>query len=80
MFIIFFISMSNKQAILLTDYDACFILHPTTSPPDKTKPDNDDSDSCLNIKSQTRLVLNSPPANEGDDTVDIPQTTCVIKI
>ncbi|AJD09169.1 hypothetical protein [Condylorrhiza vestigialis mutiple nucleopolyhedrovirus] len=72
--------MSNKQAILLTDYDACFILHPTTSPPDKTKPDNDDSDSCLNIKSQTRLVLNSPLANESDDTADIPQSTCLIKI
>ncbi|QBC75983.1 nesp004 [Neophasia sp. alphabaculovirus] len=80
MLLIFFISMSNKQAILLTDYDACFILHPTSSPPDKTKLDNDDLDSCLNIKSQTRLVLNSPPANESDETNDIPQTTCVIKI
>jgi hypothetical protein len=72
--------MSNKQAILLRDYDKFFILHPTISSVDKTKPDNDDSDSCLNTKGQPQLILNSPPLNESDETVDSPQIACVIKI
>ncbi|AHD25491.1 hypothetical protein chmu004 [Choristoneura murinana nucleopolyhedrovirus] len=65
----------NKDVIFENNH--CFIvLHP-----DITTPTSDDPDECLNIQTQSQLVLNSATSDAHDDQPpELPPTRSTIQI
>ncbi|AGR57041.1 hypothetical protein [Choristoneura rosaceana nucleopolyhedrovirus] len=71
-----------NKSIISKNNDCFIVLHPVTAAATTTTtPISDDTDVCLNIQTQSQLVLNSATSDVHDDKpTESPLIQCIIQI
>lgn len=66
--------MGDQNKNIVLKQDQFFIVHPVILP------EPDEPDLCLNVETQTQMVLNSPTTNGDDEHDDSSPANCSIQI